>query len=152
MSAFWDWAVEAYGRPGAADACLALQDRLGQNVPLMLWAVWRARTGACPDADALAEAAAIARRWEAAAVGPLRAVLRTLRDPLPGPSDEDRETFRRRVKTLELEAERLVMTALEALGGGTSGPVGEADLLARTAEAYGRPAPAGAFAELLSRL
>ena len=41
----WDWAVAAYGADGVADACLELQDAAGQNVPLLLWAAWTARTG-----------------------------------------------------------------------------------------------------------
>ena len=38
----WDWAVAAYGRPGVAPACLDLQDRFEQNVPLLLAAAWSA--------------------------------------------------------------------------------------------------------------
>jgi uncharacterized protein (TIGR02444 family) len=152
VSDFWDWAVRAYGRPGAAEACLALQDDSGQNVPLMLWVVWRARTGSEPDGAALAAAADLAQRWEDAVVGPLRRVRRDLRSPLPGPSEGEREAFRLRVKGVELEAERLLMSALEALDGDSAEPCGEAGLLSRAAEAYGRPTPPEAFADLLARL
>ena len=30
---FWAWALAAYARPGAAEACLELQDAFGQCVP-----------------------------------------------------------------------------------------------------------------------
>ena len=152
MSAFWDWAVRAYARPGAAEACLALQDAHGQSVPLLLWVLWRSRGAAPPDAETLARAAKMARQWERAAVGPLRAVRRDLRCDVACVPGEEREAFRVRVKALELEAERLLMGALEALDSHAPEQVSEADLLARAAEAYGEPLPAEAFAPLLARL
>ena len=153
MSAFWDWAVRAYARPGAAEACLALQDAQGQNVPLMLWAVWRARSGAAPDNATVAQAADIAQQWEQAAVSPLRGVRRSLRSPLNGPAERDREGLRQQVKAVELEAERLVMAALEALGQTAAAPeVAEAELLARVSAAYGGPLPPEAFGDLLAAL
>ncbi len=151
MSAFWDWAVEAYARPGAAEACLALQDEHGQNVPLMLWVVWRCRTGTAPGPQALDSAAVTARAWDEVVIRPLRTVRRRLREPLEGPSAEAREAFRERVKALELEAERLLMEALEALDG-ARGAGAEDELLARAAASYGAPAPPAAFADLLARL
>ena len=36
----WDWAVAAYAAPDVAEACLLLQDRHEQNVPLLLWSAW----------------------------------------------------------------------------------------------------------------
>ena len=40
MSGLWDWTLRAYAQPGAAEACLDLQDQHGQNTSLLLWAVW----------------------------------------------------------------------------------------------------------------
>ena len=42
---FWPWALQAYARDGAAEACLQMQDRHGQSVPYLLWAAWAAQTG-----------------------------------------------------------------------------------------------------------
>ena len=49
----WDWAIAAYGAPGVAEACLALQDSNEQNVPLLLWSAWVARTGRKPDVETI---------------------------------------------------------------------------------------------------
>jgi len=115
MSDLWDWAVAAYGSDGVGEACLHLQDAAGQNVPLLLWAAWAARTGRTPDADALEAACDIARAWQETAIAPLRDVRRALKGRNPDLEDADREAVRAQVKAVELEAERRLLTALEAL-------------------------------------
>lgn len=115
MSELWDWAVRAWGADGVSDACLHLQDAAGQNVPLLLWAAWAARTGRAPDADTLEAACDIARAWQEAAIAPLREVRRALKGRNPDLDDADREAVRAQVKAVELEAERRLLAALEAL-------------------------------------
>jgi uncharacterized protein (TIGR02444 family) len=112
---FWTWALEAYARPGAAQACLDLQDRHGQCVPYLLWAAWAAREGRPLDRAALEAGAALSARWEAAAVGPLRAARRAMKPEAPGVADAAREALRAEVKALELKAEQLLIETLEAL-------------------------------------
>ena len=149
MSALWDWAVAAYARPGAAEACLALQDERGQNVPLLLWALWSARSGRTPDIE---RGARIARAWEDAAGAPLRAARRGLKGPLYGLDEETRIGFRERVKALELEGERLLLEALERTPPAAMQLEPEAALLARLSTAWGAPQEASAFEDLLARL
>lgn len=122
MSEFWDWAVAVYAKPGVAEACLDLQDDHGQNVPLLLWAVWRS--------GEVEAAVAAARTWEDKVVGPLRGVRRHLK----GRAGAD--TLREQVKRIELEAERLLIEDLERLAGPAASP----HALERTAAAWG-PAP-----------
>ena len=123
MSEFWDWAVAAYAKPGVAEACLDLQDSHGQNVPLLLWALWRGGD--------VAAAVDLARAWEDEVVGPLRGVRRRLKGRAGA------ETLRERVKAVELEAERTLMLALEAVAG----PVLDAGALVKAAEAWGTSPP-----------
>lgn len=111
----WDWAGRAYASEGVSEACLHLQDAAGQNVPLLLWAAWAANTGRNPDADVLEAACDVARAWQEAAIAPLRAVRRTLKGRNPDVDDADREAVRAQVKAVELEAERRLLAALEAL-------------------------------------
>lgn len=118
----WDWALTAYAAEGVADACLELQDAAGQNVPLLLWAAWCAQTGRVPDTDALEAAGDTARAWQETAIAPLRAVRRALKPRAPDLDDVDREAVRSQVKAVELEAERRLLTALEALAPAPSGP------------------------------
>ena len=118
----WDWALMAYSADGVADACLELQDAAGQNVPLLLWAGWCARTGRVPDEDALEAAGDTARAWQETAIAPLRAVRRALKPRAPDLDDADRQAVRAQVKAVELEAERRLLAALEALAPAPSGP------------------------------
>ncbi|MFJ6024398.1 TIGR02444 family protein [Brevundimonas sp. NPDC092305] len=119
----WDWAVRAYAAEGVAIACLDLQDAQGQNVPLLLWAAWCASTGRKLDEDALDAASDTARVWQDAAIAPLRQVRRSLKTRMPDMEDVAREAVRARVKSAELEAERYLLEALEALSPPSSGAV-----------------------------
>ena len=148
MSVFWEWALDAYARPGVADACLELQDARGQHVPLLLWVVWAAADGREPN---IAGGAALARAYEAAAGERLREARRALRQSLPGLPDVEREAFRRRLKGVELEGERTLMAALAALAPAGK-PHHPRDLLNEAARAYGAPLPPEAFDALLARL
>jgi uncharacterized protein (TIGR02444 family) len=118
----WDWALKAYAADGVADACLELQDAAGQNVPLLLWAGWCAGTGRVPDEDALEAAGDTARAWQETAIAPLRAVRKALKPRAPDLDDADREGVRAQVKAVELDAERRLLAALEALAPAPCGP------------------------------
>jgi uncharacterized protein (TIGR02444 family) len=143
----WDWALEAYARPGVPQAALALQDAHGQNTSFLLWAVY-AETG---DPALLARAAEATRAWDRTALVPLREVRRALKPALPPFADHAREALREAVKGLELAAERLLMETLEELSEGRGGaPALEA--LEAAAEAWGKPAPANALAALAAAL
>src|SRR5262245_41984402 len=69
---FGAFSLSLYDRPGAADACLGLQDGFGADVNLLLLGFWRARRGYAGWADNELE------RVEAAAA-PVNAVLKPLR-------------------------------------------------------------------------
>lgn len=142
----WSWAVEAYGRTGVAPAALALQDDQGQCVPLLLWAAWARPI----DPDLIGRAVDLARAWEAAAILPLRTARRGLKTPLPGAEASARETLRARVKADELESERLLLGALEALGG--SGGADPETALAAVATAWGGVTDAAALGQLTRAL
>src|SRR6185312_15267284 len=78
---YWDWAVEVHGKDGVDAALTGLQDRHDQCVAYLLWAAWAAAEGRPLSSDVLAEAAALARRWEGAGTRPLRAARRGLKLP-----------------------------------------------------------------------
>ena len=138
---FWTWALEAYARPGAAEACLDLQDGHGQCVPYLLWAAWAAREGRALDSRTLRAGAELSAHWEAAAVGPLRAARRAMKSPVPGVAEAAREALRAEVKTLEA-------LAPEANGGAlTIGPA-----LAAAATAWRWDAPQSALERLVQTL
>ena len=149
----WDWAVAAYGADGVADACLELQDAASQNVPLVLWAAWCAAEGRAPDEDALEAAGDTARAWQETAIAPLRAVRRALKPRAPDLDDEAREAVRAQVKAVELEAERRLLTALEALAPAPSTrPQPPIALMAAAARVWSPMVPRALLVQLADRL
>jgi uncharacterized protein (TIGR02444 family) len=130
-----------------AGLCLELQDQHGQNVPLLLWAAW-ARSN---DRALAARAAGLARAWESAAIGPLRAARRGLRLPTPPVPDPAREALRAQVQAAELDAERILLETLETLGSPQS--AGDPGLaLTTVSAAWGTTAPADRLAALVVAL
>lgn len=96
--------------PGVADALIALQDRAGRDVNLMLYALWLGVRGVRLDDAALAAAEAAIAAINAAAVAPLR----RMRRRLCGSDDPHLAPLRRRILGLELAAERSVQSRLAA--------------------------------------
>lgn len=128
----WDWAVRLYGRPGVAEACLALQDEAGADVPLALWALWRHAHGRPPDAACLAAAESAVGLWREEVVKPLRTLRRRLKNGPPPAPDAESAGLRERVKAAELEAERIELSILEVLADQGSDPADARALLERT--------------------
>lgn len=111
----WSFCLSVYARPGVADACLTAQDTLGQDVPLLLWALWLGRVhGHRLTRAELDQARAAVAGWRDSVVLPLRTLRRQLKTgPSPAPSPAT-EALRDRIKAAELEAERLQLALLLA--------------------------------------
>ncbi|HEX3883423.1 MAG TPA: TIGR02444 family protein [Stellaceae bacterium] len=109
--AFWRFSLVFYARPGVAPALIALQDRDGRDVNVILYALWLglARGHAMDAADLAAAEAAAAPLREAVVTG-----LRGLRRRLRADPDPAIRALRRRVRALEIAAERLVQYRLAA--------------------------------------
>lgn len=152
VATLWAWAVEAYGREGVSETCVSLQDRDGQNVPLLLFGAWAAITGQALDDEAVEAACDVARVWDETAVSPLRAVRRALKAPLIDMEAEAREAVRARVKSVELEAERLLLAGLAELAGAPGPRRDPLPDLVRLSRAWGGPLPRPALARLAERL
>jgi len=127
--ALWRFSVAFYARPGVAEALIALQDRAGCDVNLMLFALWLAFSGRGRlTKEELATALRIARPIRVDIVEPLRALRRRLKPY----SDEDVQRLRDGIKATELAAEKVIQHRL----GRTARPVnGESDPAARAAAA-----------------
>ena len=150
---YWDWAVRVHGGEGVDAALNGLQDRHGQCVAYLLWAAWAAAEGRPLEPVLLAQGAALAAHWEAAATGPLRLARRELKAPAPPIDEAARLALREQVRKAEFAAERLLMETLEALAPAPAGAA--VDLLAAmtaAAAAWGSPAPAEDLADLAVRL
>lgn len=118
----WDFVVWAYAEPGVEKACLALQNRLGADVNMVLFCVWLAYrgTGTSHLARYLGEAMKVSREWQRKAVEPMRTARANLKDlieasPLIGSQRAQATALRERIKQSELELEQLQTLAFYAL-------------------------------------
>jgi uncharacterized protein (TIGR02444 family) len=149
-ASLWAFAVDLYAAPGVPESCLTLQDRHGCDVNVLLFAAWlgAVRKRVLTTAE-MSEAACAVQDWHAEIVRPLRGVRRRMKSgPSPAPS-ETSETLRTYIKSIEIEAERLELAALERLAAtwhAETGAQRDGDTLANltTAIRYfagGEPAP-----------
>ncbi len=111
----WSFALSTYARPGAEHACLRLQAQ-GADVCLMLCGLWLEQRGVAPQPLRLQALRQIAGPWQAGVVEPLRQI-RTQWRAL-AQQDAELGALRERVKALELEAERLLLSRLEGVAQG----------------------------------
>jgi uncharacterized protein (TIGR02444 family) len=120
-SPFWRFSLRFYGRPGVADACLALQDKAGADVNLLLFVLFLAERKRQLSTDEIARLDAAVSQWRESVVKPLRALRRGLKpgiDFIPGTVIE---TFRAQIKRLELESEQIEQHRLEEFAGNEPG-------------------------------
>lgn len=132
---FWDFSLRVYAGPGVAPACLALQDRHGLDVNLLLLCCWLGRgRPRAPSRDEIARLCAAVEDWHRHVVRPLREARRWLKAPGPAiPADQAAE-LRDRIKRLELDSEHIEQLALanqlESQVGGGAPPAPEHALAA----------------------
>jgi uncharacterized protein (TIGR02444 family) len=112
---FWSFSLQVYGKPGVAEACIALQDGLGLDVNLLLYCCWHGRACRKLDEAGLQRAIGAMAGWQREVVKPLRAVRRRLKSGVPPITAGECQALRRKVGDLELESERIAQAALEAL-------------------------------------
>lgn len=110
---FWSYSLRVYKRPGMASACIALQDRAGVDVNLLLFCLWAGRSRIVLRPTTVKAALAVSNEWRSHIVEPLRSVRRHLKDPAQ--ASMVLRALRERVLALELQAERLQQDALYAL-------------------------------------
>ncbi|HEX6143652.1 MAG TPA: TIGR02444 family protein [Geminicoccaceae bacterium] len=119
----WTFSLRVYGDEEVESACLALQDRHGLDVNLILLACWLGRRGVALDPRRLADLERAVAPWRDEVIRPLRGVRRALKARLQGPlpggpaTAEDAGAIRAKVKAMELAAERVEQRILEAVSG-----------------------------------
>ncbi len=114
---FWNFSVTLYSKHGVADSCLALQNEHGLDVNLMLFCIWYGKYHGELSSSQLDELLDFSLLWATNVVKPLRQARRWIkqnRDDCEIPA-ERLESFRERVKKLELEAEQLQQNRLQQL-------------------------------------
>ncbi|MCI8208687.1 hypothetical protein AUC61_03990 [Pseudomonas sp. S25] len=110
-SDLWSFTLDFYARPGVEQACLSLQTS-GANVCLLLCGVWLTQRGVACNAKRAREIGQLAAPWHDEVVRPLREIRTAWRNEAQ--HDVPLRLLREQVKALELEAERELLTRLEA--------------------------------------
>ncbi len=136
----WEFATWAYSQAGVEKACLALQNRLGADVNIVLFCAWLAYrgTGSNSLAKYLAAALKLSRDWQKNLVEPLRLCRTNLKEllensPMAGADRAAASSLHERVKQAELDMEQLQTLSLYSLvmdgddTGVTGSPVEQKD-------------------------
>lgn len=105
--------MDFYARPGVEALLLALQDRHGLSVNMLLWCLWCGAHFEPPGDLVVRKANDLSRRWSDAVTSPLRAARRALK--APPIQSEAVPALKEQIKTCELGAERIEQAALERL-------------------------------------
>ena len=112
-SAFWDFSLHFYAKPGIPAACLELQDRAGADVNVVLFLLYLARHRRRITRSDMATLDSTVALWREQVVRPLRTARRHLKiagQPFAG---EPAARLREEIKRNELAAERIQQLALE---------------------------------------
>jgi uncharacterized protein (TIGR02444 family) len=119
---FWRFSLSFYKQAGVSDACIALQDSFGVDVNLLLFLFWLAGDGRQLSAEEVKKLDDQVRSWRELTIVPIREVRRKLKGATTLVEPGKQEAFRNKIKTVELEAERLQQEALHAFTN--KGPLG----------------------------
>lgn len=135
---FWTWSLEVYGRPGVEQILLDLQDRLGLDVNMVLFACWTGVNRRGPlSASEWETLIAGAAEWRGEVIIPLRGIRRFLKRDEEG---NDVRSLRDKVKQLELDAERIMQLEIarmaDPLREGHGGSGDAVELAQASLEAY----------------
>ncbi|KAB0267222.1 TIGR02444 family protein [Microvirga brassicacearum] len=109
----WQFALNVYGRPGVAQICVELQDRVGVDVNVLLMALYRTYHSSTSVSEIVVrEMNNAVEEWRDDIVVNLRSIRRKMKGkkwPVPHGAAED---LRNRLKSLELLAEQIELAAL----------------------------------------
>ncbi len=118
----WDFAVWAYAEPDVEKACLALQNRLGADVTMIMFCLWLARRGTPGHylARYMGAAIKLSRDWQRSFVEPLRNCRSNFKDfitntDMGGEESDTANALRARIKQCELDMEQMQMLAMYSL-------------------------------------
>jgi uncharacterized protein (TIGR02444 family) len=107
----WHFALAFYGRQDVSSACLVLQDKLGVDVDILLFAIFAGvERGVTLDTQELAAIDGLVRGWRTEIVQALRQIRKRLKS---GPfSSSATEELRNRIKADEIKAEQIELAIL----------------------------------------
>jgi uncharacterized protein (TIGR02444 family) len=111
---FWDFCHAFYARPGVSEVCLRLQDNVGADVTVLLYALWLATQKRRLRSDLLPDMLKKIEMWSSAVVRPLRSVRRYLKDKTDFGMPQRVAELRDTIKAQEMAAERIQIVFMTA--------------------------------------
>lgn len=109
----WDYACALYGRDGVSGALIAMQDRHGLDVNVLLLCIWAGRSGRGVLSDAeLDHVLAVSAGWNPEIVCGLRDLRIRLRDGVERVPRDLSDALRKRILAVEIEAEHVEQLSL----------------------------------------
>ncbi len=110
---FWDFSLRIYGSDGVPAACIALQERRGIDVNLLLFCAWIGESGRGVLAESDLEAAlAATSAWNRDIVCALRVVRNRLKGGMPPIPTERSDVLRKMILEIEVKSEHVEQIAL----------------------------------------
>jgi uncharacterized protein (TIGR02444 family) len=115
VRSFWAFSLSIYERPGLPDALIAVQDRHGADVNMLLYCCWCGLTGRrqLSSADIL-DLEGTVSGWRQGVVHPLRGLRRDMKNGYREMPRGEADNLRESIKSLELEAERIEQLFLQS--------------------------------------
>ncbi len=112
---FWDFSLRVYGSDGVSAACIALQERGGIDVNLLLFCAWIGESGRGVLAELDLEAMlAATTAWNRDIVCALRVVRNRLKGGMPPIPTERSDILRKMILEIEVKSEHVEQIALAA--------------------------------------
>ena len=112
---FWDFSLRVYGSNGVSAACIALQERHGIDVNLLLFSAWIGESGRGVLAQSeLERALAATAAWNRDIVCALRVVRNRLKAGMPPIPMERSDVLRKMILEIEVKSEHVEQIALAA--------------------------------------
>jgi uncharacterized protein (TIGR02444 family) len=113
---FWRYSLRIWRIPGVEEACLALQERCGADVNLLLFCGWTGQQGRQLDRRALKSAISRVGAWQSDVIVPLRLARQGLKRQREGAAAAlPAQGLRKRLAALELDLERVEQALLADL-------------------------------------
>tara|TARA_S200000501_G_scaffold134620_1_gene127436 strand:+ start:219 stop:740 length:522 start_codon:yes stop_codon:yes gene_type:complete len=151
---FWNYSLRFYDDPETEEAFIDAQNRLGADVNLILYLLFRAQGGHRLDFDDIKTAENSVNSWRSGVIQPLREIRRNLKNSPHSLSEKDQAKIRCEIKNLEIKTEKFQQQHLENLNlkGRPAAPHNAAqDNLAAYAQILSAAASDHAFIKLLRR-
>ncbi|MEM8976218.1 MAG: TIGR02444 family protein [Pseudomonadota bacterium] len=141
---FWRFSLDRYSRDGVSEMCLQLQDHAGADVNMMLLCLWVGSASRLLSREELSQLIeGEAGNWHRDIVLPLRAARKAMKGRSVAGDFAGVESFRDRIKKLEIESEKWEQHSLVAAlsqfaqkPARKEGEESKADIARKNLEAY----------------